>query len=181
MCSLSWFMLIIIFNSHLLWRLLTYQNCTSYDLMTVIVNFLNMFFTLQFGSKQELVKCTIVVEVHEWMGNYSFLPHHSFWSILWFNVSFCSFFLSRIFSALVGYAIPDWHGSWWDVIWTGFKSMTRCMESSHQLNLEQRNRKSRLDEVKTVRGFYAERYSWSEQCKRGLLNLLMVWTTFRFH
>ena len=28
-----------------------------------------------------------------------------------------------------------------------------------------RDRKSRLDEVKTVRGFYAEKYSWSEQCK----------------
>ena len=28
-----------------------------------------------------------------------------------------------------------------------------------------KDRKSRLDEVKTVRNFYAERYSWSEQCK----------------
>ena len=28
-----------------------------------------------------------------------------------------------------------------------------------------KDRKSRLDEVKTVRGFYCERYSWSEQCK----------------
>ena len=28
-----------------------------------------------------------------------------------------------------------------------------------------KDRKSRLDEVKTVRGFYGERYSWSEQCK----------------
>ncbi|XP_067041353.1 protein NLRC3-like [Acropora muricata] len=28
-----------------------------------------------------------------------------------------------------------------------------------------KDRKSRLDEVKTVRDFYAERYSWSEQCK----------------
>ena len=28
-----------------------------------------------------------------------------------------------------------------------------------------KDRKSRLDEVKTVRGFYAEKYSWSEQCK----------------
>ena len=27
-----------------------------------------------------------------------------------------------------------------------------------------KDRKSRLDEVKTVRGFYAEKYSWSEQC-----------------
>ena len=28
-----------------------------------------------------------------------------------------------------------------------------------------KGRKSRLDDVKTVRGFYAEKYSWSEQCK----------------
>ncbi|XP_074620472.1 D-inositol 3-phosphate glycosyltransferase-like isoform X2 [Acropora palmata] len=28
-----------------------------------------------------------------------------------------------------------------------------------------KDRRSRLDEVKTVRDFYAERYSWSEQCK----------------
>ncbi|XP_015759265.1 PREDICTED: uncharacterized protein LOC107338542 [Acropora digitifera] len=28
-----------------------------------------------------------------------------------------------------------------------------------------KDRKSRLDEVKTVRNFYAERYNWSEQCK----------------
>ena len=28
-----------------------------------------------------------------------------------------------------------------------------------------KDRKSRLYEVKTVRGFYGERYSWSEQCK----------------
>ena len=28
-----------------------------------------------------------------------------------------------------------------------------------------KDRKSRLDEVKAVRGFYAERYSWSKQCK----------------
>ena len=28
-----------------------------------------------------------------------------------------------------------------------------------------KDRKSRLDEVKTLRDFYAERYSWSEQCK----------------
>ena len=28
-----------------------------------------------------------------------------------------------------------------------------------------KDRKSRLDEVKTVRDFYGERYSWSEQCK----------------
>ena len=28
-----------------------------------------------------------------------------------------------------------------------------------------KDRKSRLDEVKTVRGLYGERYSWSEQCK----------------
>ena len=28
-----------------------------------------------------------------------------------------------------------------------------------------KDRKSRLDEVKTVRAFYGERYSWSEQCK----------------
>ena len=34
------------------------------------------------------------------------------------------------------------------------------------MHLEQRQKlKSRLDEVKTVRDFYAERYSWSEQCK----------------
>ena len=31
-----------------------------------------------------------------------------------------------------------------------------------------KDRKSRLDEVKTVRGYYGERYSWSKQCK-GLI------------
>ena len=28
-----------------------------------------------------------------------------------------------------------------------------------------KDRKSRLDEVKTVRNFYVERYTWSEQCE----------------
>ena len=35
-----------------------------------------------------------------------------------------------------------------------------------------KDRKKRLDEVKAVRGFYSERYSWSEQCK-GLIEKML--------
>ena len=35
-----------------------------------------------------------------------------------------------------------------------------------------KDRKSRLDEVKTLRGFYSERYSWSKQCK-GLIEKMV--------
>ena len=37
-----------------------------------------------------------------------------------------------------------------------------------------KDRKSRLDEVKTVRGFYGERYSWSEQCKHLIEKMFKV-------
>ena len=37
-----------------------------------------------------------------------------------------------------------------------------------------KDRKSRLDEVKTVRGFYGERYSWSEQCKHLIEKMVKV-------
>ena len=36
---------------------------------------------------------------------------------------------------------------------------------SREERLFRETRKSRLDEVETVRDFYAKRYSWSEQCE----------------
>ena len=37
-----------------------------------------------------------------------------------------------------------------------------------------KDRRSRLDEVKIVRGFYGERYSWSEQCKHLIEKMIKV-------
>ncbi|XP_044176468.1 uncharacterized protein LOC114974647 [Acropora millepora] len=37
-----------------------------------------------------------------------------------------------------------------------------------------KDRKSRLDDVKTVRGFYGERYSWSEQCRHFIQKMVKL-------
>ena len=37
-----------------------------------------------------------------------------------------------------------------------------------------KDRKSRLDDVKTVRDCYAEKYSWSEQCKHLVEKIVEV-------